>query len=54
MTFGSGGHTALLLDIASNVALNLVASDCDSSAFQAAKTMAVSYPSSSVLPIQSK
>ena len=56
MTFGSGGHSALLLDTANktNTAVNLVASDCDSLALQAAEEMAVRYPTSSVLPVRSR
>ena len=56
MTFGSGGHSALLLDTANatNTAVNLVASDCDNFAFQAAKDIAVRYPASSILPVRSR
>ena len=55
MTFGSGGHAELLLNIGKrkNVEINLIASDRDPTAYDCAKNMALRYPSS-VLPIQAK
>ena len=56
MTFGSGGHTSLLLDAgkARDTPVKVVASDCDGSAFHVAKEMAMRYPTSSLLPVRSR
>ena len=56
MTFGSGGHSGLLLDaaVAHNIGLSIVAADRDRNAAQAAKVMATRYTKSSLLPIHSR
>lgn len=52
MTFGSGGHTSLLLGHSTDI--RVVASDCDRSSFQAATDLAARNPAGALTPLRAR